>query len=131
MRSDLMTALVVDDDVVVRKMLTFALGKVGFNCLCSSDGADALTTLDSATFDLVITDLLMPKTHGHTLATELLELKERPIIVVHTSVIEPRLVKDLKLRGVDEIVFKPTDYTAFAVKMKELVEGRRCGSTFR
>ncbi len=64
-------------------------------------------------------------------STELLELKERPIIVVHTSVIEPRLVKDLKLRGVDEIVFKPTDYTAFAVKMKELVEGRRCGSTFR
>ncbi len=124
MRSDLMTALVVDDDEVVRKMLKFALGKVGFNCLCSADGANALTTLDSATFDLVVTDLLMPKTHGHTLATELLELKERPIIVVHTSVIEPKLVKDLKLRGVDEIVFKPTDYAAFAVKMKELVSGR-------
>jgi DNA-binding response OmpR family regulator len=125
MKPDLITALIVDDDEVVCRMLSFALEKEGFDCLCSSDGADAIATLEAATFDLVITDLLMPKTHGHALAIHLLERAERPIIVVHTSVLEPKLAKDLMLRGIDDIVFKPTDYRALAAKMKSLVTRRR------
>lgn len=125
MKSELMTALIVDDDEMVRKMLTFGLKLVGFNCLCSSDGADALTTLDIATFDLVVTDLLMPKTHGYELVTQLLQFDDRPLIVVHTSVSDSKLAGDLRARGVDEIVYKPTDYKAFAARMDSLVLKRR------
>lgn len=125
MKAELMSALIVDDDEVVRKMLTFALERVGFCCLSSQDGSDASATLEGGTFDLVITDIIMPKTNGHVLASQLLEGPERPIIVVHTSVLEPKIAKDLTLRGVDEIVFKPTDYRAFAERMKNLVEAKR------
>ncbi|AMV34908.1 Sensor histidine kinase RcsC [Pirellula sp. SH-Sr6A] len=125
MMNERMSALIVDDDEVVRKMLSFALGRIGFSCLCATDGADAFATLDSGTFDLVITDLAMPKTNGYALASTLLESRERPFIVVHTAVLEPKLTKDLELRGVDEIVFKPTDYNAFAERMRTMVRERR------
>jgi DNA-binding response OmpR family regulator len=125
MKAELMSALIVDDDEVVRKMLTFALERVGFCCLSSQDGSDASATLEGGTFDLVITDIIMPKTNGHVLASQLLEGPERPIIVVHTSVLEPKIAKDLTLRGVDEIVYKPTDYRAFADRMKNLVDAKR------
>ena len=127
--SDTYTALIVDDDDVVCKMLKFALDREGFSSMCSSDGTSALTTLEAAEFDLVITDLLMPNTHGHALATQLLERDHRPVIVVHTSVLEPRLAKDLMLRGVDDIVFKPTDYRVLAAKMTSLVTRRRLQAT--
>ncbi|XZE43761.1 response regulator [Pirellulaceae bacterium SH467] len=125
MKFERLSALIVDDDEVVRKMLSFALGRVGFSCLCATDGADAFATLDSGTFDLVITDLAMPKTNGYALASTLLECRERPFIVVHTAVLEPKLTKDLERRGVDEIVFKPTDYNAFAERMRILVGERK------
>lgn len=125
MKPELISALIVDDDDVVRKMLTFALEKVGFCCLASRDGADASATLAGGTFDLVITDLIMPKTDGHALALQMLESPERPIIVVHTSLLEPKIAKDLTLRGVDEVVYKPTDYRSFAERMKRLVEAKK------
>lgn len=118
-------AMVVDDEEIPRQMLEFALASEGFRCLGAGDGAQALAMLESNAFDLVVTDIRMPNMHGHALVVQLLELEHPPVIAVHTSVVEPRIVKDLMLRGVDDIVFKPTDYKAFAAKMKMLVSRRR------
>ncbi|WP_442511988.1 response regulator [Novipirellula sp. SH528] len=118
-------AMVVDDEEIPRQMLEFALGSEGFQCLGASDGAQALSMLESHSFDLVVTDIRMPNMHGHALVVQLLALQHSPVIAVHTSVVEPRIVKDLMLRGVDDIVFKPTDYKAFAAKMNMLVSRRR------
>ena len=60
--------------------------------------------------------------NGHRLATRLLELDPRPLIVIHTSVIEPRLAKDLLARGVDDILFKPFDFGVLAAKVRSLVD---------
>ncbi|XZE54345.1 response regulator [Planctomycetaceae bacterium SH139] len=119
------SVLIVDDDDVVRKMISFAMEKEGFRSDRAVDGEEALALMKQREFDLVITDLMMPNTHGHTLATELLARPDRPLVVIHTSVVEPALAKDLMLRGVDDIVFKPTDYGAFAAKMRSWVLRRR------
>ncbi|GAA5508604.1 HDOD domain-containing protein [Novipirellula caenicola] len=118
-------AMVVDDEEIPRQMLEFALGSEGFRCLGAGDGTQALGLLERHSFDLVVTDIRMPNMHGHALVVQLLEREPPPVIAVHTSVVEPRIVKDLMLRGVDDIVFKPTDYKAFAAKMKMLVSRRR------
>ena len=68
--------------------------------------------------------LRMPNKHGHAFVTHLLELEQRPVTVVHTGVIEPRLAKDLLARGIDDIVFKPFNFSILAAKVKALVERR-------
>ena len=118
------TALVVADDEVARNMLMFALRNEGVVCEHAIDGDDALAACDQHAFDVVITDLHMPNKNGHSLVTELLERERRPMIVVHTAVLEPRLTKDLMGRGVDDIVYKPTDYRVLAVKTRCLVARR-------
>lgn len=122
-------ALIVDDEEIPRRMLKFALEKADFVCDTAADGNEALEKLGQNAFDLVVTDLRMPRKHGHALAVDLLSWKDRPAIAIHTSVVEPRLAKDLMTRGVDDIVFKPTDYAAFAAKMSVLVERRSAHRT--
>ncbi|MDP1560919.1 MAG: response regulator [Pirellulaceae bacterium] len=118
-------SLVVDDESISRQTVGFALIQEGFSCVYAADGEEALRRLAVEQFDLVVTDLRMPNKNGHALAVQLLKEEKRPFIVVHSSVDDPRLTKDLLLRGVDDIVYKPTNYAAFAAKMKSLVERHR------
>lgn len=118
-------ALVVDDDPIARKTVRTALEHEGFRCDLAVDGEDALEQLNGATYNLVVTDLRMPKKHGHTLSIELLKRDPRPLIVVHSCIDDPGLTKDLMKRGVDDIVYKPTNYAAFAAKVKGLVRHRQ------
>jgi DNA-binding response OmpR family regulator len=117
-------ALVVDDEAAVRELIVRYLSEQGFECETAGDGNQAEERLAKVHYDVVITDLRMPNKHGHALAVHLLALKTRPVIVVHTSVIEPKLAKDLLARGVDDIVFKPIDLSLLAVKVSALVARR-------
>ncbi len=58
------TILTVDDSASVRQMVTFTLKGAGYNVLEAVDGEDGLTKLNSASVDMVITDLNMPKLDG-------------------------------------------------------------------
>lgn len=118
-------ALVVDDDAVARKTVAFALQREDFQCDLATDGEDAIRQMNRKNYDLVVTDLRMPNKNGHALTVELLARKPRSIIVVHSSIDVPDLARDLMLRGVDDIVYKPTNYAAFAAKAKGLVLHRQ------
>jgi HD-like signal output (HDOD) protein/DNA-binding NarL/FixJ family response regulator len=115
-------ALVVDDDPHVRELSARALCCEGFICDCAADGVEADELLRLFKYDVLVTDLRMPRRHGHALATDLLARRERPMIVILTGVMEPRLAHDLLLRGVDDVLFKPVDFQMFAAKVKGLFD---------
>ncbi len=121
MATVIFTALVVDDDAIARRTVGFALSQEGFTCAYASDGDEALSRIAEEHFDLVVTDLRMPNRHGHSLAKELLSRPSPPMVVVHSSVDDPRLTKDLMLMGVADVVYKPANYKAFAAKFRGLV----------
>ncbi len=117
-------ALIVDDEAIACKMLAFALQQEGFHCDLAGDGTEASDLIAERSYDLVVTDLLMPHRNGHSLAVEVLSNVNRPVLIVHTSVDDPRLTKDLLIRGVDDIVYKPTNYATFAARAAALIERR-------
>ena len=119
-----MRVLVVEDELAVQKLIVRGLVQQGFSCDTANDGVEAEQQVAQTQYDAVITDLKMPNKHGHALAVHLLTLSPRPVIVVHTSVVEPKLAKDLLVRGVDDILFKPFDFSLLAAKVKALVERR-------
>jgi len=125
MGQDPYRALVVDDEATVRHLAVRALTRRGFSCETAEDGAVALERLEAGPFDVVVTDLRMPRRHGHALAVDLLGRDNRPAVVVVTGVAEPKLANDLIIRGVDDVVFKPVDYSFLALKIKMLVDRRR------
>jgi len=75
--------LIVEDDPEMRDLLRKVLEKEGYRVSVSGDGHQALIAFDRETFDLVVTDMLMPCDGG----LELLEAVHRthpslPVIIV-------------------------------------------------
>jgi DNA-binding response OmpR family regulator len=119
------SALVVDDEPALRRLTVAALKRFNFSCDEAGDGDEAGSLLGCRKYDVVITDLRMPKRNGHALAVELLSAAgERPLVVILTGVLEPRLAQDLIARGVDEVEFKPVNFALFGAKIRARCERR-------
>jgi len=67
--------LIVDDSAVVRKSLTKLLEEMGAQVTAAEDGEQGLEAALTKQFDLIITDVEMPKMGGYTLC---LKLKNNP-----------------------------------------------------
>jgi len=89
--------LLVEDDPEIRMLLRIALTNDGFNVVEAQNGAAALDVLDSATPDVVVTDLLMPLIDGIELVRFLRASKAHanlPVLVItalnqdHRGVVE-------------------------------------------
>jgi two-component system chemotaxis response regulator CheY len=62
------SALVVDDSMAVRQLVSFTLKEAGFEVREGSNGQEALDQLEKGKVDLIITDLNMPVMDGITLS---------------------------------------------------------------
>jgi len=56
--------LVVDDNLMMRKLIVNLFRNEGYAFEEASDGIEALELIDREAFDLVITDIIMPKMEG-------------------------------------------------------------------
>jgi PAS domain S-box-containing protein len=74
--------LVVDDEESVRGVLAEMLEGEGHQVSIASSGEEALRILDSDEFDIVFTDLSMPRTDGVTLAAEIKSRKPNTKVVL-------------------------------------------------
>ncbi|HEX4037866.1 MAG TPA: response regulator [Acidobacteriaceae bacterium] len=61
--------LTVDDSASVRQMVSFTLRKAGYGIVEAVDGEDGLGKARAQKFDLIITDLNMPRVDGLGLIT--------------------------------------------------------------
>jgi CheY-like chemotaxis protein len=121
----LLRALVVDDEMIVRRLVARALSDQGFTCELAADGEEAADKIAVHKFDLLVTDLKMPNRHGHALVRDVLQVDSHPVIIVHTGVLEPKLAVDLLARGVNDLIYKPTDVNLLAAKARVLVDRQR------
>lgn len=77
------SVLLVDDDVELLRQLAAVFSAGGFDVLTASDGQAAMVTLDSASADLVITDIIMPVREGvETIMALKAKAPARPVIAI-------------------------------------------------
>jgi len=104
--------LIVDDEVPLLQTLAKGLSALrpGMNVVTSSNGRLALEAIQAASFDLIITDLMMPVMDGYTFL-ELLRQKnaDQPRVIVMSVLEGPDVYRRLKRFGVDHILEKPLD----------------------
>ncbi|MEO0410651.1 MAG: response regulator [Pseudomonadota bacterium] len=79
--------LLVDDEPIVAKLYTRALTNAGHDVAYASDGAEGFEMAKTEPFDLIITDMQMPRRTGAQLAEALTkrELKHCPILLLSAS----------------------------------------------
>lgn len=73
--------LVVEDDLEVAEALCQVLERMGHETRLAVDGDDGLNKYQSERFDLVITDILMPKKSGMDVIKDLIKLEPEVKII--------------------------------------------------
>jgi CheY-like chemotaxis protein len=77
----LATILLVDDDAALRALIEQMLTRAGHAVTTASDGAKALRLLETTSFDLVLTDLVMPDVEGLTVLRALRRTTSPPKVI--------------------------------------------------
>lgn len=101
--------LLTEDDEAVRAFVRRALELDGYRVTTAEDGADSLAILEQNpdAFDLLLTDVKMPRMDGITLAKRARALSARLIIMLMTGFADQRERAD-ELEGiVREVIPKP------------------------
>ncbi len=77
--------LVVDDDQGMREFLEIMLSREGYRVSTSSDAGKALSRCRKETFDLIITDLKMPKMDGIGFLKEVKQISPETMVILITA----------------------------------------------
>lgn len=107
-----MNVLVVDDDAPIRALVTRVFTRRGDNVQSAVDGEAAIDCIKHHAFDLIVLDLMMPRTDGFGVLSYLSTLDgSRPKIIVMTAAV-PGLVDKVPSEMVVGVLGKPFDLQA-------------------
>lgn len=103
-----MKVLVVEDNVASRILLLKILKKEGYQAAYASDGLEALEILKKDSFDVVLTDWMMPKMDGIELTAQIRKfIRPLPAILFITA-LNSKQARDKALEaGADDYISKP------------------------
>lgn len=99
--------LIVDDEKFIRDILADFLGMEGYIVRTAEDGAAALTELHSAHYDLVISDLKMPRMGGIELLEAIGTAAPNALTVIMTGFGTVETAIDAMKRGAYDYILKP------------------------
>ena len=115
--------LVVDDSLVVRKVMQRDLEGLGLNVVVALDGINALEVLESVVVDMALIDLEMPRMNGYELLIKLREdpkFMNLPVIVITSRGADLHKSRAINL-GADAYITKPYNLTALQQMMKSVI----------
>lgn len=113
--------MAVDDDPVIRGLISVNLAMEGHEVLTAVDGADALEKVQQHRPDLILLDVMMPNVDGWQVAQTLKDKADTctiPIVFLSARAMEADVTKGTAL-GVQAYVTKPFD----PIDLMELVNG--------
>ena len=117
--------LVVDDQEMMRDSLAGTLVRDGHEVVGCGDGAAAVGRLQGARFDLLITDLKMPKMTGIELLAEARRLRpEMPVVLMTAFATVNTAVEAMKL-GAYDYIQKPFDGDEIKLLVERTLEHSR------
>jgi two-component system cell cycle sensor histidine kinase/response regulator CckA len=127
-----MNVLIVDDDPTNRRLLRVTLGAEGYRIFEAGDGVEALSVLEKAPIDAVISDVLMPNMDGYRFCAEVRRGERCGTIpfIFYASTYTDSADETLALGiGADRFIRKPAAAKEISETIRQLVAQRRGFST--
>lgn len=120
--------LLVDDDIDITRLITRWLEREGYRVRCSANGHAALEALAADPLpDLVLLDILLPKTSGLNVLRRLRageRTRDLPVVLM-TSLASDKDVKLGGLLGADDYIVKPLVERNFLERVREALRKPR------
>ena len=115
--------LLVEDDSLGRRVFAQILQAEGYQVAEAENGVEALEIIAKKGFDLVITDLVLPKLHGFDLVHQIRARWPKIPIVVISGYLSKGAAKVI-LEGVAEFIQKPIDPAALIAVVRRLLTSK-------
>jgi DNA-binding response OmpR family regulator len=108
-REEMKKILVIEDNELLLKMNEFILKKNGFEVTTAKTGKEAIDALNTKSFNLIITDLMLPYANGFEIIDRIRQNKEQnhvPVIIISAVVNEETVMAGFE-SGADDYIKKP------------------------
>lgn len=113
--------LLIDDDLLVGKLLTFLLADAGYTMTMLPDPRRAAEFLDDTPVDLVLLDIVLPHVDGFTVAKELRRTHPNiPIIFLSARAQVSEKVEGFA-HGADDYIAKPFEPTELLARIQAVL----------
>jgi DNA-binding response OmpR family regulator len=120
--------LVVDDEPMLRSLLSRLLRMEGYAVIEAENGQIALELVDSRRPDLVLLDVMMPTRDGLDVLGDLRRTSEVPVILVSALGEEADRVLGLKM-GADDYVVKPFSAAELSARIESVLRRAQMRAT--
>jgi len=118
--------LVVDDEEEIRDLLLKALTQMGgFRVELAGSGEEALRKIDKDQFDLILTDLAMPKMNGLQLIEEVAQSKPEVLTVLMTGHGTIDSALEALKRGASDYLLKPLYLEELVIRLQKVLEEKK------
>ncbi len=117
--------LVVDDDQVIREVILRILSVRGYECETAADGLEAVALLEHARFDVVITDMVMPKMDGLQLIAHIKDHHPGTDVLVITGNSDTFIYSNIINAGGSDFIIKPFDNDELEAKLNRIFRERK------
>jgi two-component system KDP operon response regulator KdpE len=119
----MMSVLVIDDEVQIRKLLHVSLEKQGFIVAEAANGEDGLRMVLGRKPDVVLLDLGLPDRDGASILADLRSWSSVPVIILSVRNAEEEIVRLLDA-GADDYLIKPFNTGELVARMRVALRHR-------
>ena len=116
--------LIVEDEPDIQELLNAYLRDAGYETAAAEDGAAALDAFESAPFDLVLLDVMLPKVDGFEVCRRIRRSSQVPVVMLTALDGEAQQLRGFGL-DIDDYVTKPFSMPVLLEKLRVIL--RRAG----
>lgn len=117
--------LVVDDEEMIRDLLSSALQQENYNCHLAANVDEAFSILGTQRIDLVISDIMMPGRSGVDLLRDLKKVDPEIAVLMITGLSDMNTALECIHLGADDYLTKPFGISRVILTIRNLLE-KRC-----
>jgi two-component system sensor histidine kinase/response regulator len=114
--------LLIEDEARLRHNLQTLLQSEGYHVTVAQNGAEGIKRLRQETFDLVITDLVMPEIDGFQVLEYLKSYSPETVVVVMTAYVSAGSVIDALRKGAYDYLSKPFEFDLMKATISRALE---------
>ena len=117
--------LIVEDEPDIQELLSAYLRDAGYETAAAGDGAAALDAFESAPFDLVLLDVMLPKVDGFEVCRRIRRSSQVPVVMLTALDGEAQQLRGFGL-DIDDYVTKPFSMPVLLEKIRVILRRTVC-----
>lgn len=114
--------LIIEDEPIMRNILKNALIKAGFDATIAEDGIKGISAINEGEFDIIITDIVLPKGDGFKILKWAKEKRPETSVILITGHGKVKDAVEAMKLGASDYLTKPFSMEDLALRINKIVE---------